>query len=337
MAIQNALPDPGLPYHAALSASGGPAGGSYQWTTNSPSMIQFDNSSGANVNVTVSTSGKATITVAYTDACGASGQDSLTFVLTNDITVIGWVDANGITLPTGSSLVPVLNNPALCGPTLFGWQAAGKGGTAPLPAGSSIDRQYANAWLNWKSANPTPPSSIDPATFIANKAAYRLFNRFRASYETTPLGINAKSIQHLQTVAQVGDTPEPCSGWQVFGTEGERHVLNGTRATAPKGSVPSLVYQLNEGRIGPVGQAINAYLNHPEDIGVFSFVKATPYIWSSIQFDANGDIQPFSQGSSLQIYPTYSVYRNGALVNTFTQANLEQFVPLDWTSVYVLP
>lgn len=99
----------------------------------------------------------------------------------------------------------------------------------------------------------------------------------------------------------------------------EAHQYNGIRSTGPRGSVPSYLYQVNEGRIGPDGQAINAYLNQREDVGTYCFM-ATPYIWSAIQFDANGNLLPLTQGDTLQMFPTYWVYRNGALGAQITQA-----------------
>lgn len=156
-------------------------------------MIQFDNPGAATVNVTVSSSGRATSTASYTNPCGATSQDSLTFVLTDDVTVVGWIDGNAIQLPSGASasVVQRLNGrPGVCGATLFSWMTTGNGTllAVPIPpVDTTVDRQYANAFLNKATANATPPSVLfDPTGFDANKTAYRAFNWFKP-YMRQPL------------------------------------------------------------------------------------------------------------------------------------------------------
>lgn len=64
---------------------------------------------------------------------------------------------------------------------------------------------------------------------------------------------------------------------------------------------------------------------------------SAPFIWSVIQFDANGNLIPLVQGTTSQIYPSYMVYRNGGQLQTIDQGPLENFISLDWTSFYVVP
>jgi hypothetical protein len=343
MALIGVPPDTGAPYHAVLSAAGVPsaANGSYSWTTNNPSMIQFDNPSASTVNVTVSGSGQATITVSYTTPCGA-GTDSLTFVLTNDVTVVGFIDGSVITLPSGASsaLVNALaSNGLSCAATIESWVGAGLGILPPVPpVTSSVDQSYADAFLNSRTSNPYPPSIFindsKAADFVASPALYRAYDRFKAYYESTPDGIWQASVVYLRRDVSLGMTPEPCLG-QVVALGSQAASANNTRASSS-----GLAYQLVEGRIGTYGQEANTYLNHPEDIGFPSYSLATPYIWAAVEFDSNGNLVPFAQGTSqnnLQIFPTYWIYQFGSLVQSTTQAALGQFIPLDSTSSFVPP
>jgi hypothetical protein len=77
-----------------------------------------------------------------------------------EITVVGWIDATQITLPSGAnqSLVRTLNKHGnqcsfLVGLWLFKQQ---------LDLNADTDRAYANAWLVKNSANSAPPATIDP-------------------------------------------------------------------------------------------------------------------------------------------------------------------------------
>ena len=130
------------------------------------------------------------------------------------------------------------STPDLCFLEVSQWVLAGLGfPTSPffIPVTSDIDRQYANALLIKKSANSAPPDTLgSPDTFDANKKAFGSFNRLKAYYEDTPLGINASSVNYLQRRADIGQTPEPCTGFQIFqifAGEAEKHLENGSRGT----------------------------------------------------------------------------------------------------------
>jgi hypothetical protein len=85
--------------------------------------------------------------------------------------------------------------------------------------------------------------------------------------------------------------------------------------------------------LGDDGQAINQYLNGSPGA---NYHQATPWIWTVIQFDANGKIRPWISGAdvnNLQIFPAYEVYANG-LGTAFAQGILETFISLSGNSQY---
>jgi len=77
------------------------------------------------------------------------------------------------------------------------------------------------------------------------------------------------------------------------------------------------VYQLAEGRIGGMGQAISFTINN----------RTVPWIWSVIEFDSSGN----PTYSDHAIFPTYSVYVNGSLVATYPQTSVATFAAKDDT------
>ncbi len=341
MTLNETIPYGNAPYHATLAASGIPsaANGTYHWSTNNPGMIQFSDPAASTVTVTVSRSGKATITVSYGTPCG-NGTDSLTFVLTDDVTVVGSIDADALSPPSAASpLSGVLNNAISCGIEVSAWTLAGYTGVTPIgfQVTTADDRAYANWFLLHESANtPVPPSiMVNADAFSANASNYRAYNRFAAYWEMTGGGIQSGSVQYLHQNALLGMTPEPCTGTQLFTVASETSILNNTR----KYNTGS-AFQLAQGRVGQEGQAANAYLNHPNLAGSGTYFLATPWIWSAITFAADGSLLPFGQGSpqnNLQIFPTYRVYRNAGLVQTLTQSPASSFISLDSTSSYSVP
>jgi hypothetical protein len=72
-----------------------------------------------------------------------------------------------------------------------------------------------------------------------------------------------------------------------------------------------------------------------------------PYVWTVIQFDANGTLRRFSPDgtttSNMSVFPTVYVYSRGASfsnpavqqIATFAQWGLELFVPLDASYFYL--
>lgn len=99
----------------------------------------------------------------------------------------------------------------------------------------------------------------------------------------------------------------------------------------------SLVYQLAEGRVGTNGQKVNQFLN-----GVVGadYTTATPWIWSTVQFEANGQTRAWVQGGNLQMFPAYQVFFNGSASSSYPEvslASLMNFIGLNATSQYTGP
>jgi hypothetical protein len=163
--------------------------------------------------------------------------------------------------------------------------------------------------------------------------------------------IFASSLQVIHggpTSALPGQTPEPCSnlqlGFTTLSPYGEVNgIVNGRSGVTIDGR---LAYQINEARVGPDGQAANKYLNHSNDSDP-SGVPYTPstamaWVWNVIQFDMNGTLQPFNNGSgavvttnNLAMFPTITVYRNGVRLDpVIPQQSVDIFTPLDFHYIY---
>jgi hypothetical protein len=80
----------------------------------------------------------------------------------------------------------------------------------------------------------------------------------------------------------------------------------------PGTSASGQSFQLSEGRIGSTGQAVNQTING----------ASTPWIWTVIEFNSSGT-PTYSQ---IAMFPTYSVYVNGALKATDPQSALSAFI-----------
>ena len=78
-------------------------------------------------------------------------------------------------------------------------------------------------------------------------------------------------------------------------------------------------FQLNEGRLGSAGQAVNRTINHPSS----SPGASTPWAWNYILIDALGRVKQAGRS----IFPTLSIYVNGRRVEEFSQ-DLSGFIPL---------
>jgi hypothetical protein len=295
-------------YQAVLTSTASPPGGVYYWSTDNPGMVGFlTPASGSSANqVTLgiaSTNDHATIFLTYVSPCGSGIQvtDSFVFALGNDTTAVGWVDGSVITIPdpstAGDQTVPLqLNDPLQCPGLIASWVDLGRNGyTSSYDSGTL---EYANSFLLNRSANQPPPATLTSSDDLMNGGNYRLYQRFQAYYETNAGVINPATVMFLQTKAVVGNTPEPCSGQQVMGVATQANSDNGLEFVT---GAHDLVYQINEGRLGLDGQNANYYLN-----GV-----TTPWIWTAIQFDANGKTRAFVQGdifSNISIFPSMQIY-----------------------------
>lgn len=235
---------------------------------------------------------------------------------TDDISVVGWIDGSAIPLPTdgvSTTLILTLAEPGLCDVLLNSW--ASNPGSPPTLIGSSSDLLYANRFLIKFSANNPPGATIDPAT-VATAGDYRLFNRLQGIYRAQSSKI-VGTPKFPQTATIIGATPDPCR-FSPISAAGQVHPISGSKGITASASG---VFQVAEGRIGPLGQSVNATLNG----------HTTPWIWSVIKFDTTGNlIFPFSIGTfpNPQIMPTYSVYKNGQIIQTIPQGDLQTFINL---------
>jgi hypothetical protein len=203
-----------------------------------------------------------------------------------DVTVIGWIDGSQITLPTNESLAldVALNSTQTACLAEEGLWAINQIGAATGPN----DPAYANAWLLKNSANSTPPSTITPSIQSILFTTYRLFNDFGGS---SSVG------------AWVGWTLDPCG--TLAALPGQSYASNGYSNVSGAGNT----YQLAEGRIGPVGQAVYATLNNQQSV---------PWIWSVVEFNSSGASVNITSPANYQIFPTYYVYVNGVLNPNYT-------------------
>jgi hypothetical protein len=302
-----------------LTASGGPDGGTYEWTTDRSDVISFQGStSDSSVVIKALTANKATVKVKYTCPSGATAEDEVTVnASTQDIVVVAWVDARPPAADLAASHADILirldlSNPVTCNLAALSWLHG-----IPIDLLSDADRQYANAFLLSHSGNNEPPATIDPDA-IGDGGDYRMWNRLQVSIDDS--GPTVNFIQ--QPTPRIGNTPNPCGG---------AGVLPGVPAFAAPEVHPSNwadgltnsqtgVYQLSEGRLGPEGQTVNRTING----------HSTPWIWSVIRFDLKGNLSP--SDIDHQIFPTYYVYADGQLIHQYPQSPAAVFIALDDTS-----
>jgi len=289
----------------------------------------------------LSTNGSATITLSYIAPNGGTATDSFTFALTNDTVAVAWVDSSQIVpnagpLPLGvlDPIVLELNSPLNCATTVLLWEALGEqGGWGSANNGlTSAEILYSNQFLLSRTGNSAPPPQMTDNIGFVMSGNYRMYQRLQVSYEVAANAINPQSVRYLNgPYVTEGTTPEPCSGLQLFSLPVQANAIDGNHGVT---SDNSLVYQINETRLGPEGQAVNQLLN-----GVVgqNFSAVTPWIWSVTQFDVNGMTRAWQQGSNtnnLQIFPTYQIYANGFGLTPTLQGNLSTFIGLNATSQY---
>jgi hypothetical protein len=324
------------PFYATLNAQGAPNGLYYNWSTDNPSMVEFDDPHSNTVRVKIKGSGKAKISVDAENLCTNHATDSLTLVVSDDITVISWIDADKISLQGDPSAVVSgwLSDPVQCHLATLTWAAAGAVRALvapPYDVGAASDIRYINSFMYKYSADPPPPQRLSDQErdrIHSNTALFRGFSRFQAYYEVDPNFNNAiaTTFGMLRHDADVGDTPDFCSGgYPSIG--GEPNTLNRT-----SGGRPDYVWWLNEFRVGTVGQNVNAYLNKRGQ----DPYAAMPWVWAVIQLDKNGKVLPLVQGTqgTAQIFPSYWVYSYDVLTQVVSQLGIETLIALDGTSAY---
>jgi PKD repeat protein len=288
-----------------------------------------ESSNAENPSHTYSKSGEftATITVKCDDCDERTDVVNVT-VATKDVVVIGWVDPDPINLdalaPGANLLLRIdLNTPIACSLLLSDWATGFR-----TDISSEGDRIYANAFLLKNSPNQRPPATINPDA-VESAGDFRLFNRFRVQFGDG--GVTDFEILSTSS-ALAGKTPDPCTGLVLpVLSSPETHNANGANGLSTSGN---RVFQLAQGRVGTIGQAADLTLNDCDEFlgfctNILSDVgKTTPWIWSVIGFDAQGN-----RGSiDHQIFPTYFVYEDNVLVEQVPQAPDQVFIALDETS-----
>ena len=235
----------------------------------------------------------------------------------SEITIVGWIDSNAVTLPSGESTAVALVFPPVGtgGPSNMAQYAAcisqlGLLSANQLGAVSNTvnDKAYASAWLLKFSGNQDPGKTITPSTFQSQPGKFRLFNDYAPG-----LGISNVAV---------GNTLDPCGS--VLGTIGVADPNNGKTGTSLFGDQ----YQLSEVRVDQAGQNGWATLHNHQPI---------PWVWSVIEFDQSGNPDlgrihnapsPINPTTNYQIFPTYSVYSNGQLIYTVHQGTPAAFANL---------
>jgi len=215
-----------------------------------------------------------------------------------EITVIAWVNPDApdlLTLPSGanSTLTSNLADPSDCSAELSAWGIE----HVRQDLHTAADTAYVNAWLVKESGNSAPPVTPIVPSALQSTGNFRLFNDFG----------NGRGFY------QVGVSPNPCGAttptfilnW--IGT-GQASPYMGASGTSPSGET----YLLAEGRVGRLGQSINATLNG----------MSTPWIWSVIEFDSSGN-PTFTNHS---VFPSFTVYRNGNFQITYPQSSVASFI-----------
>jgi hypothetical protein len=190
-------------YVATLTSIASPPGGVYTWTTNNSNMVGFltasssPNASQVTLGIT-STNDNATITLTYFGPRGGMATDSFTFALTNDTTVIGWVDRSPVDIAQlyshmlasnpNTTLPNDISHALTCRDLLLGWKdlgylSASNGVGRGANGLTDAERQYANGYLIYNSANTPPSQTITSSADVMTAGNYRVYQRFQASYE----------------------------------------------------------------------------------------------------------------------------------------------------------
>lgn len=247
---------------------------------------------------------------------------------TKDVTIVGWIDKNAVQFPDESQVSYLLRTSLgakgiVCGAVVAGFAA----GDRSLIF-TDIDRQFANAFLIGNSGNNAPPDKIDPVAYL-KAGDFRSFNRIKATIRTS--GNEVSSPTYITSLAQAGYTIDSCASFFTPRAllAPEVHPDNGRKGVT---SSKLNLYQLNEGRVGTVGQRANMTLNACTSVSLSGKCNApysptVPWIFSLVKFDAKGNYT-----LQEQIFPTYSVYEDGKLVNTIRQHALEDFIRLNSSS-----
>jgi hypothetical protein len=174
--------------------------GTLVWSSDNAAMISFPDGTiqpmsvaggSPSLQMQVNGSGKVTITATHTRGCGSTASDSFTYVLSNDVTAVGWVNAQpGIAMVAAlesqvNPYLPLAFSTALsCGTTIMNWRDAGNNPNTFVPTNlrvsAAVDRRYVNWWFEAQTGNNIPADQLNTASFGQDSNGYRLYQRFVA-------------------------------------------------------------------------------------------------------------------------------------------------------------
>lgn len=224
---------------------------------------------------------------------------------TEDVVVVGWIDRNGIS--TSSLGV----DPAVTTLYAFGAPLTAAGrvrvglhlmrllrGNLTRPSTgtplSPFDAHYVLRWLFWTTANPPPPplfaSNEALAAFRRTETNFKLYNRLRISFDTTPTGMVNVNVEHMET--DVGKTRDPVLHLLLKGQRGQYDGnLSLSRVAARL---------VNDGT--PDWRGVEVMNN-------LAGVLGHGRLWSNIGSRLEVGVTAPSWTVACQVYPTYNVYR----------------------------
>jgi hypothetical protein len=334
---------------------GAPPVGAYTWTDTSPSAATFaPPGSGANWKIGpiiwrsdtfgLKPAGKHTFKVAVDFVGGGHAEatrDIDVGVRTDDTIVVGWINPDGVTLPTGAnsevttvfSAPPVPSSLACNG--LVGLLSQNQeplmgpmGNQTPLLM-TQTDRTFVLYWL-FKYGSSADPATVIPGgdfrsgtfgtdedkvrTFRGTPTNYKLFNRLQVKFTLGPGGLGfAGAPIVLHRDVGVGTTENPCGPVADFGAlfPGQTGPANNLLSVR---DVPiSHVSLINDA--SPDANAVEAF-----NFLVYKLLPAVFWedIGSQISFSATGGPVPIVV---VQPYPTYYEYHNGIRVQITPQAS----------------
>lgn len=236
------------------------------------------------------------------------------------ITVVGWIDDDDIDLDeigphANRPLRKMLASPTQCLALVMTWLNTPPY-IKPFQVGTKDDADYAKAFLVKRSANQRPPQAL-PDDF-EHAGNYKLLNVFQTAANRD--GFDVSSINHG---AVIGRTPDACGllpseRYPIFTLPGEEHETNNKQFV-----VEDAIVQMNEARINVLAQTIERNLtDQRKPVGAI-----TPWIWSGIRIQHNGEYSVCSQ-----VFPSFSIYVDGKLVEERKQTKLAEFMKLDENS-----
>lgn len=174
-----------------------------------------------------------------------------------------------------------------------------------------------------------------------------MFNQYQAVISTLSGDFEFAGIKKR---AASGNTPPPCPLAEIFLpgflTTSEAHPNHNEEGLGQSGAS---IFHLSQARVGTVGQIVDTTLNDcgfslplpPPGVGtVCSNVLTspgvtTPWIYSVIRFDAEGNLAPMEIDTS--IFPSHAIYIDNHLVATIPQSDPEPFIAKDRDNSARLP